>query len=295
MRQLEDELGVALLHRHSRGVTVTDAGAQLLPYARKIASLLTEARRAATDRIEPSGELSIGSMETTAACRLPPMLLRYAQSCPNVDVILHTGTSAGLTQNVLDHEIEGALVAAPVTHPDLIAVPVVEEELVVISSPRIGCLEELSRSSMDGVKILVFRSGCSYRLKLENLLGELKVRTARKLELGTLEGIIGCVSAGLGISLLPRAVVTAHAQAGILNLHVLPDASKRFVTTMFIRRKDGFLSQALKQFISCAVDQPCHDINRPPTLPGPLSNKSPLSGEGTSLNQQAEFLTNRGG
>src|SRR5689334_25007161 len=63
IRLLEQELGVPLFHRHSRGVTLTAAGAQLLPYARRIGSLLQEARRAATNGAEPSGRLTVGSLE----------------------------------------------------------------------------------------------------------------------------------------------------------------------------------------------------------------------------------------
>ncbi|GAA3313190.1 hypothetical protein GCM10020331_002730 [Ectobacillus funiculus] len=69
------------------------------------------------------------------------------------------------------------------------------------------------------------------------------------MEFGTLETIIGCVSAGLGISLLPRSIVVAHEQQGRVRSHILPDKYS-LVTTMFIRRKDALITPALSAFLT---------------------------------------------
>jgi len=71
VKALEAEIGTALFERHSRGMTLTGAGRRLLPYAQRMAALSREAVLAARDDGEPKGPLSIGSMETTAAVRLP--------------------------------------------------------------------------------------------------------------------------------------------------------------------------------------------------------------------------------
>src|SRR5271165_1315676 len=65
MKLLEAELGVPLFHRHSRGVTLTTAGTQLLPYAERIGRLIGEAKAAAADGPEPRGRLVLGALETT--------------------------------------------------------------------------------------------------------------------------------------------------------------------------------------------------------------------------------------
>ena len=59
VRDLEDELGVKLFRRHSRGTELTRAGERLLPYATKVARMLAEARRAALDDGVPKGPLRL--------------------------------------------------------------------------------------------------------------------------------------------------------------------------------------------------------------------------------------------
>ena len=251
IRLLEEELGVPLFDRHSRGVTMTTAGAQLLPYAERVGSLLAEARRAATNGPVPSGLLSIGSLETTTALRLPPILAAYATAYPEVDIQLQTGTAASLIADVLEHRVEGAFVPGPVGHADLIETPIVEEELVLVTAPASPSLERLARAKTRDAKIIVFRAGCTYRRMLEELLAAHGITDIRRLELGTLDGIIGCAAAGVGVTLLPRAVVEPARRAGRVAVHEIGPASER-VPTMFVRRRDAFVSTALARFIECA-------------------------------------------
>src|SRR5580693_9651677 len=88
VRALEADLGCRLFERHSRGVALTAAGQRLLPYARRVAWLLAEAAEAARDDGQPRGPLTIGSLETTVALRLSPLIASYAAACPEVDLAL---------------------------------------------------------------------------------------------------------------------------------------------------------------------------------------------------------------
>jgi LysR family transcriptional regulator, cell division regulator len=247
IRQLEDELGTALFERHSRGVTLTAAGRRLLPYAARAQRLLADARRAAIDDGTPKGELTVGSLETTAALRLSPVLSAYAAAYPEVDLVLTTGTTCELIDAVLGHRLEGAFVCGPVDHPELEEQTVFREQLVVATSPSLRALDQLG--AQERLKIVVLRAGCSYRQRLESVLAARGVVDVRLLEFGTLESILACVGAGIGITLLPKIVVESAARDGRVALHALP-AAEAEVDTVFIRRRDAFTSSALAAFLS---------------------------------------------
>lgn len=251
VRMLEDELGTPLFERHSRGVRTTPAGDRLLPYAQRLGALVEEARRVARDEGEPTGKLTIGSLETTAAARLSPMLAEYAGRYPAIDLVLRTGTSEELIAQVLDQETEGALVAGPVDHPELDWLPVFREELMLATSPRIRGLDELGKAGE--MKIAVLRAGCSYRQRLEDVLARRGIVNLRKLELGTIDAILGCVAAGLGVTLLPRVVVEGAARNGAIRAHKLPAKDAR-VDTGFVRRRDAFESSGLRALVSMLQD-----------------------------------------
>ncbi len=248
IRALETELGIPLFDRHCRGMTLTGAGQRLLPYAERLAALSREAMGAARDDGQPKGPLAIGSMETTAAVRLPPLLTRFHRRFPAVRLTLRTGPTATLVEAVLDGSLDGAFVAGPIDHPDLAVVPAFEEELVLVTARRWTTLAALrAGTSESGPTILVFRTGCSYRQRLEQVLSEFGWPCAARLEFGTLDGIIGCVSADMGVTLLPRVVVERSELKGKIRAHALSDSQKR-VDTLFIRRRVAHEVSALQSF-----------------------------------------------
>jgi len=249
IRQLEESLGVPLFHRHSRGVSLTAAGQRLLPFAEQTGRLLDEARRAVIDDGTPNGALAVGSLETTAAVRLPPILIAYAGLYPHVDLALSTGTTCELIERVRERTLEGAFVCGPVNDPDLEGEVVFREELVLATAPSIRSLDALA--AKNEIKIVVLRAGCSYRQRLEDVLSRRGMTGLRQLEFGTIDGILGCVKAGLGVTLLPRSLVESAARRGQLAIHDLPVADSH-VETLFIRRRDAFVTSALAAFMSCA-------------------------------------------
>jgi DNA-binding transcriptional LysR family regulator len=247
LKALETELGARLFERHSRGVVLTAAGQRLLPYAGRVQALVAEARRATADDGIPRGPLHLGAMETTAALRLPSLLVAYARACPEVELVVGTGPTAALVQEVLEHRLDAALVAGPVAHPELEEEATFEEELVLVTAPGLRGLDALAGAG--GLKVLVFRAGCSYRQRLEAILAARGIADARRLEFGTLDGIVGCVAAGVGVTLLPRAVVESTARAGQVRLHALPMVEAK-VTTVLVRRRDAYVSSALDAFLT---------------------------------------------
>lgn len=245
VRRLEESLGVSLFERSRAGARLTAAGERLMPYATRVDALLEEASRAARDDGAPRGTLTVGSLETTAALRLSRLLASYVQAHPGVDFVLRTGTTAEMVERVLDRGLEGAFVCGPVVHPQLVSTPAFTEELALLSAPTETTLAVALRRP--DLRLVILRAGCSYRQRLEELLARRGVVGLRRLEFGTLEAILGAVAAGLGITLMPRALLGPTWRGGQVRAHRLP-ADEARVQTVFVRRRDMLPSSALLAF-----------------------------------------------
>lgn len=259
LRALETRVGAQLFHRHARGVTLTRSGELFLPYAQRIVQLMREGMNVIADVDDPAGSLALGSMETTAGWRLPQILAGFADDCPNVQVSLRAGATDELVRDVLEHRLEGAFVAGPISAPELEQRTVFVEELVLVTARRIRDLAVLrehpdeqdsamNKGSRSHPRLLVFREGCSYRRKLAGLMAPEDGHAPSIVEFGSLEGILGCVAAGMGVTLLPASVVRASSMRNELRFHSLPPKQSR-AETVFIRRADAPLGPAMLRFL----------------------------------------------
>lgn len=223
IRQLEDELATPLFDRINRRLVITPAGRLLVDYAERLLTLAEEAHEAVRAHDSPQGLLRLGSMETTAAVRLPPVLVALRAQHPKIELRLTTGPTAQLIQGVLQHQLDAALVTAPVIHPQLAMETILEEEPALFSAADWPTLKSAAQLVGRGpLAVFTFREGCSYRQRLLDWLRGEGVQIAQINEYGSFEAIIGCVAAGMGISLLPRAVLEMHLAAGTVRTHPTP-------------------------------------------------------------------------
>jgi DNA-binding transcriptional LysR family regulator len=240
VRKLEDELGCALFVREPRGMRLTPAGEVLLDYAERILALTREAREAVRDLVGEGGTLRLGSMETTAALRLPPLLAAFHRQHGKMRLTLSTGPSEAQVQAVLDRRVDLAFVAGPVRHERINGFAVFVEELVLAAPAGTLSVEEANTKAM-----LVFRSGCAYRARTETWLRARGEPPRQVMEFGTLDGLLGCVAAGMGVTLLPRAIVERPQHAGQVVALTIPDGR---VETWLIQHKDAVETGAVRAF-----------------------------------------------
>lgn len=253
IRALEEDVGLALFERHARGVVTTPAGQRMMPFVGRIAKLVEDARAAARDDGAPAGTLMLGSLETTMALRLSPLLADFARKWPQVRLVVSSGNTARLVRDVVECKLDGAFVAGPVEHPEIEQKRVFTEDLVLVASPAVSSLKALAKIA--DLKTVVFQFGCSYRQRLEAFLYGRGLVVARPLEFGSLDAILSCVAAGVGVTLLPLGVVAQAAAAGKVSVHRLPAELAR-MQTLLIRRRDGHVSSALGAFLEMAEDVP---------------------------------------
>jgi DNA-binding transcriptional LysR family regulator len=234
LNQLEESLGVTLFNRSGRRMLITAEGMRLLEYADRLLRLADEAQMSVRGENEPSGQLRIGSMETTAAARLPRVLGAFHRKYPHVDLLLDTGPTDYQIQQVLNHKVDLALVSGPVERPELEQAPVFVEELVLLTDAMHGPVTgpaDVARRTLLG-----FRSGCSYRRRLEWWFADAGVAHTRIAEFGTFEAIIGCVAAGMGVAMMPREVLRQRGLGRTVQCHTLPPEVAEVETVMVWRR-----------------------------------------------------------
>jgi DNA-binding transcriptional LysR family regulator len=218
VKKLEEELGVALFLREGKRLQLSSAGKTLLEYADRLLALADEARDALQDA-KPRGVLRLGSMESTAAARLPGPLSAFHERYPEVSVELHIGTPRELIAQVLAGTLDAALVADAVSDPRLESVVAFEEELVVVTAaghPPIGTPRDVQKRTL-----LAFHPGCPHRKRLEDWFERYGVPAERVIEMASYHAILGCALAGMGIALLPRSVLDTYTERGRLSVSPL--------------------------------------------------------------------------
>src|SRR3954471_3861118 len=219
VKQLEARLGTKLFHRQGRKLVLSSEGKVLLSYADRLLRLSSEAH-AAVKGHAPHGLFRLGTLESTAATRLPPVLARYHRTYPAVRLELSTGTSGALVDRVLRGEIEAAFVAEPYPAKGLEHEHAFTEELVLITPKGHGPVS--SPKDIDQRVVLAFTTGCSYRRRLEAWLGRASVVAERVMEYGSYHAITACVAAGGGIAIVPKSVLRATGVEAQVAMHPLP-------------------------------------------------------------------------
>lgn len=232
VRQLEEDLGIDLFLREGKRLQPTAAGRVLLDYADRLLHLADEARAAVTAGT-PRGRLRLGSMESTAAARLPGPLAGFHATYPEVELELRTGPTGRLLAEVADGRLDCALVSAPVPDTRFEVTPIFTEELVLIGPaghPPIRSAGDIKHRTL-----LAFEAGCAYRLCLESWLAAGGLVPERIVELSSYHAMIGCAAAGMGIALAPLSLLGTLNTAAV-SVHRL-EADFAASTTVLVRRR----------------------------------------------------------
>ena len=245
--QLEQELGGQLFYRNNHGVILTPKGELLLKYATNLINLADETVIAIKDDTAAQGTLKIGSMESTVVAYLSEFLARFHEKNPQIAVQVEAGSTEYILQKVLEHRLNGAFVAGPIRHPELFTRQVRTERLCLIASRSLVANGDVQTALAQ--PLLVFPHGCSYRKTLEHWMKDEGLTASKIYEFNTLSAIFASVSAGLGVAMFPESCIEQYRQRDALTVLNVPEKHAH-VPTVFVYRKDSFLSGAMCSFIN---------------------------------------------
>ncbi|MBV8085717.1 MAG: LysR family transcriptional regulator [Chloroflexi bacterium] len=219
IKQFEERLGVSLFRRQGRGLILTDAGRTLLGHAERLLQMADMAEQELRSGVV-RGVLRLGSLESAAGARLPPVLSAFHARYPDVSIELQTGTTSTLLRRLERFEVEAAFVSEPFETGSLSSVPAFDEELVLISAKGMPALRH--PSDLGGQTLVAFPHGCSYRRRLIEWLAEGGASPERILDLGSYHAIVACVAAGTGVAIVPAEVLDQAVLGTSVDRHPLP-------------------------------------------------------------------------
>ena len=206
LKKLEQYLGVALIERQPRHVTLTAAGAAVVERARRMLRDAEDIRTLARASQDPlGGQLKIGLIPTLAPYLLPRITPRLKRALPKLQLLLHEHQTLPLIARVMRGELDLALLALPADTQGLDTRSLFAEAFLVAMPDRhpLATRRRLKPADLAGEKLLLLEDG--------HCLRDQALEVCRKLgteeqDFGatSLETLRQMVAAGLGITLLPR-------------------------------------------------------------------------------------------
>ena len=262
---LERELGVPLFDRLGRTIALTEAGRVMLDYSERLLDLAREAGEAVADAGAGSGEitgsLNVSAPETLLTYRLPGLLTNFHERYPKVRVSLKPTAVGRLVGSTLRALEEGRVDIAFVLEVPLVSVEGISTELLmeegvsVVAPPAHALANSafVDPSDLTGEAVLLPeapQSGCAYRGRFERQLSEGGVVPRETLEFQSIEAIKRCVSAGMGVTVLPTVTVEGELAAGTLS--ELGWREPIQVGTLMAWNEARWASPALRAFLKTA-------------------------------------------
>ncbi|TAK35673.1 MAG: LysR family transcriptional regulator [Chloroflexota bacterium] len=218
LHSLEVELGDKLFNRVKYGVTLTDAGKLLLPYAERTLRTLADAKAALENlRDGTQGNLVLGSAPFISMYLLPTLLDRYMSKHPNVHVAVRTGHSEEVLQMVLHEEVQIGLVRN-MRHPDIEAMTLHNDELILVARPSHPFCNRphLTIEEVASEGVVLFDDTNNYYQLVNGVFLSVGLVLKARFEMDNVESAKKMVEQGLGISLLPRIAVQKEIALGTL-------------------------------------------------------------------------------
>jgi LysR family nitrogen assimilation transcriptional regulator len=270
IRQLELECGQNLLVRNGRGVTLTEAGTQLLEHARGILTQLGRAQQELNDRRNgDTGHLTLGLPPSLGSNVTVPLVKAFRESMPNARLATAEGLSAYILEWLNSGRVDCALVYNAANQAAFEAIPVLDEQLFFIA-PRTARKESASitLAQLADYPLVIPNRPHTMRMAVEHALAEVdrKIQVAHEIE--SIPAIIDLVRQGHGYAVLPiNAVRSTPWSEEVLAKPILAPTltiSLSMVTSS-LRPKSRFMRNAMK-LICDTVRKEIHSKQAAPTL-----------------------------
>jgi LysR family transcriptional regulator, nitrogen assimilation regulatory protein len=251
VKELERELGGALLERGARGITVTESGKVLLARGRWLFSTIDDIKtEVRTENREPSGMVRLGAPPSLADILYAPLAQLIVKRFPRVRLELSEGLTEGMCDRLLRGELDLAVVTTPQANDHLDYETLMVEQVFLIGPPRDPLLKrgKLTRQEFDSLPTAIvplsrnpFPPTVPFSLRVDSSVPMKRM-----------------VASGLGYGLLPFSGIHEEIAAGKLSAALLPWISADRVLALPRGRP---VSRATREVFT-GLKQVCQDLIR---------------------------------
>ena len=215
VKLLEEELGVSLLHRGARGVTLTRPGELLLALARRLGREVQDvvAQIAETQGLL-RGSLTIAGGMTVCLHVLPPVVRDYHRKYPGIDLKVVTGRNQRILELLRQREVDLALLTLPIQDDAFEVVTVLEEEMVVGTATRhpLASRRNVDVDTLASYPQILYEEGSNTRRVQDRLFAQTDRELTVAMETENVEITKAMVRAELGVTLIPYAAIAREVQ-----------------------------------------------------------------------------------
>lgn len=265
---LETDLGAPLFERVRGNITLTAAGEVLLPLAKRILADVDTATREVQELVGlRRGRVRLGATPSLATSLAPPVLRRFRDAHPTVDLRVEESGSQDLVRDLLRGDLDLALIIEPSTgtDPGLRADPILRESLVVASVDPLPAADERGEvriTDLRDLPLVMFREGYDLRDATLQACRAAGFEPTLSVDGGEMDAVLSFVEAGLGVALVPGIVVARRA--GIRVTRLVPPGVRR--TIAVARRRDVVPTHAGRELRRILLEY-VHDATAADQLP----------------------------
>ena len=214
IQKLEDQFGVKLFYRRSRGLELTTAGSRLYQHLWELKNRSIEAENEMM-KIKGTvhGHLRLGASPTFGEYILPGLLGEFSRQHPQIGFSLVIGNNQQIYDRLKEGQVELAFLAGKLPGKRLAVFKILEDELVLIVSPRHPWSEVkiLKKEELPAQPLIIREQGSSSRKETEEAIREMGFALDKLTviaEFYSLEAIKGAVESGMGVALISRWAIT---------------------------------------------------------------------------------------
>ena len=219
IRRLEEEIGLPLLDRTQKTPVLTEAGQVVYDYAQRILDLRDQVGQAIAEmQTLKKGRVRVGANESTSLYLLPELILAFRERHPEVKVEIFRHVSHRLPREVLERNVDFALMASEPEDRDIEAFPVLKDELALIMSPKhpLAARASIKIKELGHESFIAHNVKSGSRVKVIEAFARHHTPLNISLELATIETIKRFVQKRVGLAFVPRMCVREELERGVL-------------------------------------------------------------------------------